>query len=210
MLSPSPIKLDVSSSRVSGMATPTTPYGSHFTPNPTPRTRKYFKTMAGAMPKPELTELERRQMEEFANFRPEGTSAQSKVGGEMEEDIIKKVEEDEKSHQEALDLMQSRGLPVIERDSRPFEDIMEEHYQKQGKSWKTFSQDAAARARAKLEAMEGEMDQKEENKVLEGVTVCVARKLINQAEEVQKVVKELGGKVSHQIDENVTHLVFRG
>ena len=201
---------DVGSSRVSGMATPTTPYGSHFTPNPTPRTRKYFKTMAGAMPKPELTELERRQMEEFANFRPEGTSAQSKVGGEMEEDINKKAEEDEKSHQEALDLMQSRGLPVIERDSRPFEDIMEEHYQKQGKSWKTFSQDAAARARAKLEAMEGEMDQKEENKVLEGVTVCVARKLINQAEEVQKVVKELGGKVSHQIDENVTHLVFRG
>merc|ERR1719189_3100368 len=51
---------------------------------------------------------------------------------------------------------------------------------------------------------------KEENKVLEGVTVCVARKLINQAEEVQKVVKELGGKVSHQMDENVTHLVFRG
>merc|ERR1719189_2189081 len=51
---------------------------------------------------------------------------------------------------------------------------------------------------------------KEENKVLEGVTVAVARKLINQAEEVQKVVKDLGGKVSHQMDETVTHLVFRG
>jgi len=120
------------------------------------------------------------------------------------------VEEDERRHQEALDLMQSRGLPVLERDSRPFEDIMEEHYQKSGKSWKTFSQDAAARARAKLEAMEGEEVEEDENKVLEGVTVCVARKLISQAEEMHKVVKELGGKVSHQMDENVTHLVFRG
>ena len=39
------------------------------------------------------------------------------------------------------------------------------------------------------------MEQEEEqNKVLEGVTVAVARKLINQAEEVQKVVKDLGGR----------------
>jgi len=202
---------EASSNRRSGqgMATPTTPYGSHFTPNPTPRTRKFFKTMAGAMPKPELTELERRQMEEFANFRPDGISEQHKTNGE-EETNSKKLEEDERRHQEALDLMQSRGLPVLERDSRPFEDIMEEHYQKQGKSWKTFSQDAAARARAKLEAMDDEDVEKEENKVLEGVTVCVARKLISQAEEVHKVVKELGGKVSHHMDENATHLVFRG
>merc|ERR1719507_836417 len=151
------------SSRVSGMATPTTPYGSHFTPNPTPRTRKYFKTLAGAMPKPELTELERRQMEEFANFRPDGMSEQNKAR-EQEETNTKKVEEDERRHQEALDLMESRGLPALERDSRPFEDIMEEQYQKRGKSWKTFSQDAAARARAKLEAMEDEEVEIEENK----------------------------------------------
>ena len=202
---------EASSSRRSGqgMATPTTPYGSHFTPNPTPRTRKYFKNMAGAMPKPELTELERRQMEEFANFRPDGVSEQNKAR-EQEETNTKKVEEDERRHQEALDLMESRGLPVLERDSRPFEDIMEEQYQKRGKSWKTFSQDASARAKAKLAAMEDEEVENEENKVLEGVTVCVARKLISQAEEVHKVVKELGGKVSHQMDETATHLVFRG
>ena len=161
------------------------------------------------MPKPELTELEQRQMEQFANFRPEGPAGEQ--DGEME-DAEKMEEEEEKRHQEALDLMESRGLPVLERDSRPFDEVMEEHYQKQGKSWKTFSQDAAARARAKLEAMEtDEVEQEEEqNKVLEGVTVAVARKLINQAEEVQKVVKDLGGKVSHQMDETVTHLVFRG
>ena len=164
------------------------------------------------MPKPELTELEQRQMEQFANLRPEGSAGQQDgVDGETE-DAEKMEEEEEKRHQEALDLMESRGLPVLERDSRPFDEVMEEHYQKQGKSWKTFSQDAAARARAKLEAMEtDEVEQAEEqNKVLEGVTVAVARKLINQAEEVQKVVKDLGGKVSHQMDETVTHLVFRG
>merc|ERR1719150_1500109 len=173
-------------------------------PIETPKTRKYFKSLAGAMPKPELTELEQRQMEQFSNFKPEGSAGQQ--DGEME-DAEKMEEEEEKRHQEALDLMESRGLPVLERDSRPFDEVMEEHYQKQGKSWKTFSQDAAARARAKLEAMETE---EEQNKVLEGVTVAVARKLINQAEEVQKVVKDLGGKVSHQMDETVTHLVFRG
>ena len=203
---------DESRASCRGMATPTTPYGSHFTPNPTPKTRKYFKSLAGAMPKPELTELEQRQMEQFANLRPEGSAGQQDgVDGETE-DAEKMEEEEEKRHQEALDLMESRGLPVLERDSRPFDEVMEEHYQKQGKSWKTFSQDAAARARAKLEAMEtDEVEQEEEqNKVLEGVTVAVARKLINQAEEVQKVVKDLGGKVSHQMDETVTHLVFRG
>lgn len=161
------------------------------------------------MPKPKLTELEQRQMEQFANFRPEGSAGEQ--DGKME-DAEKMEEEEEKRHQEALDLLESRGLPVLERDSRPFDEVMEEHYQKQGKSWKTFSQDAAARARAKLEAMEtDEVEQEEEqNKVLEGVTVAVARKLINQAEEVQKVVEDLGGKVSHQMDETVTHLVFRG
>merc|ERR1719427_2066906 len=57
-----------------GMPTPKTPYGAHYTPNPTPRSRKYYKQLAMNMPKQELSQLERKQMEEWNNFRPEDSA----------------------------------------------------------------------------------------------------------------------------------------
>ena len=191
------------------MPTPKTPYGCHFTPNPSPATRKYYKQLAARMPTQQLTDLERKQMEQFSKFKP------GDVGGPGEE--VERQEEGERQHEEAMDLLESRGLPVLERDSRPFEDIMEERYQQQGKSWKTFSQDAAARARARMEEMEREEGAEGGgegggSRVLEGVGVCVGRKLAaaGRAAEVHRVVEELGGAVAWQLTPAVTHLVFLG
>ena len=191
------------------MPTPKTPYGCHFTPNPSPATRKYYKQLAARMPTQELSALERRQMEQFAKFKP------GEAGETGEE--VQGLEEGERQHEEAMDVLESRGLPVLERDSRPFEDIMEERYQKQGKSWKTFSQDAAARARSRIEEMEKEEGAEGGgegggSRVLEGVVVCVGKKLAaaGRAAEVHRVVEELGGAVAWQLAPAVTHLVFLG
>jgi hypothetical protein len=198
--------------------TPKTPYGCHYTPEPSPRTRKLYKKLAGQMPRPELTELERRQAEDWAALRPAADQGGAKEALEVAEraalDRSVGPEERDRRHQEQLDLLEGRGLPVLERDDRPFDEIMEERYRAQGKSWKNFSQDAASRAQARIDAM---MDTAEDmevaagaSKELEGVTLCVAKKLASRAKELHRVVEALGGTVAWQLGDRVTHLVFTG
>merc|ERR1719483_735142 len=47
-----------STDSLDSMPTPNTPYGAHWTPNPSPHTRKYYKRVVENMPKVELTELQ--------------------------------------------------------------------------------------------------------------------------------------------------------
>jgi len=58
--------------------------------------------------------------------------------------------------------------------------------------------------------MENMEVQEADKKVLEGVTVYVAKKLSPGAKEIHRVVESLGGKVTYQNGDRVTHLIFTG
>ena len=49
------------------MATPNTPYGAHWSSDPSPNSRKYYKKVLDGLPRQELSEIEINQMERFRN-----------------------------------------------------------------------------------------------------------------------------------------------
>ena len=49
------------------MATPKTPYGAHWSSDPSPNSRKYYKKVLDGLPRQELSEIEINQMERFRN-----------------------------------------------------------------------------------------------------------------------------------------------
>lgn len=194
----------------SDAATPTTPYGAHWSPNPSPDTRKHYKKLLDNLPRYQLSEIEVNQMERFRNLDPEAARKQktSKFDELSKEfDKVNNVEANAR-HEQFLDELASKGIPVVTRDKRSFDEIMEEKYQKQGKSWKNLGEQVSKKAKL---ALDNSVRQEEEAcAVLEGVVIAVARKHQSQSEEIHQCVKELGGQVSWQLSEEVTHFVFTG
>jgi len=194
------------------MDTPKTPYGAHWTPNPSPRTRKFYKRRVDNMPDLQLTELEKQQADRWANQPREDypyykKKAEDKLYWEGVRDKHLDPVKNKEEHEKFLDGLEAKGIPVIGRDPRSFDEIMEEKYKKQGKSWKTMAEDVSKRARMEVEDDE---EGGEGCKVLEGVVIYVAKKLQATAGEMHMVVESLGGKFQWKYDQEVTHFVFQG
>jgi len=204
-----------STDSLDGMQTPNTPYGAHWDPNPSPHTRKYYKRMVDNMPRLELTELEKRQVEKFRSEKREDLpyfkhQAAKKDAWERAMDNISDPKVAASKHEEFLDTLEARGVPVIGRDDRTFNEIMEEKLAKQGKSWVNIGEEVSARAKRELEGDGGEVAGEGECKVLEGVVVMVAKKLSSRSQDLHRVVMDLGGEVAWQFSSKVTHFVFQG
>ena len=205
----------------SGGAIPTTPYGAHLVANPSPRTRKNYKkqvqTISAA--RQETSQQEMYRMNRFRSQNPRDsesfrlkTAHQAKMKETMEK--LSDPELRRSQHEENVAAMEARGIPVVGRDKRSFEEIMEEKYQKQGKSWKSCGEEISKKARLELErsrrSEETEVSGEEASKVLSGVVLLVARKLSSESPELHRIVERLGGTVSQSLDPSVTHFVFKG
>ena len=195
----------------SDTATPTTPYGAHWTPNPSPDTRKHYKKFMDNIPRYQLSEIEVNQMERFRNIDPEAarklkTSKFDELSKEF--DNLNNADAAKARHEQFLDELEAKGIPVVTRDKRSFDEIMEEKYQKQGKSWINLGEQVSKKAKL---ALDSSVRQEEEAcSALKGVVLAVARKHQAQSEEIHQCVQELGGQVSWQLGEDVTHFVFTG
>merc|ERR1719392_33933 len=192
------------------MATPNTPYGAHWTPDPSPRTKIHCKKVLDALPRQGLTEIELNQMERFRNHDPSKRS--SKIDAfKNAYDKFSDVDESKSKHENNLDNLEQKGVPIIGRDKRSFDEIMEEKYQKQGKSWKNMGDNVSKKARLELDNSVHPNDEGgESRKILEVVVLMVAKKLQHQAEELHRCVEQLGGTFSWHLTNEVTHFVFLG
>merc|ERR1719312_1358425 len=112
-------------------------------------------------------------------------------------------------HKEYLNSLEAKGVPVIERDERSFDEIMEEKYKRMGKSWNNLGEDVSKRALLELEG-EGPDEEEEHTQVMRGVVLMVAKKLVSSSQDLHRVVMDLGGEVVWQFSHKVTHFVFQG
>jgi len=167
------------------------------------------------MPKVELTELQIQQRDKFRNQSKEDLPYFKHKAAEKEawDKALDKMSDPTAcaaKHEEYLDSLEARGIPVIGRDKRSFDEIMEEKYKKQGKSWKNMGEEVSKRARLELEGEGGGDEGEGESKVLEGVVLLVAKKLSGKSQDLHRVVVDLGGEVAWQFSNRVTHFVFQG
>jgi hypothetical protein len=119
-----------------GVSTPDTPYGAFLVgPNPSPRTRKFFKKQCQELGKFQLPDeelvAERLKMEK--NIADKSmTETKNNQSFEHFEGIKVPTPVREKWK----DNLEAKGLVVLDRDKRRFSDIMEEKANKLGRSWK--------------------------------------------------------------------------
>ena len=110
-------------------------------------------------------------------------------------------------HEKWADDMEARGIPVLGRSDKTFDDLMEEKMAKMGRSWKNMkrSNDGSPAKRQRRE------EESAASKVLEGVNVYVTKKCAVEQEDIATAVTSLGAAVScgYNADE-VTHVVFVG
>lgn len=202
-----------STDSLDSMPTPNTPYGAHWTPNPSPHTRKYYKKVVDNLPRVELTELQLKQRDQFRSQTREDLpyfkhKAAEKVAWDEAIDKLSDPVAAAARHEQHMDSMVARGVPVVARDQRSFDQIMEDKYQKLGKSWKNMGEQVSKRARMEVE--EDDDGGEDGSKVLEGVVLMVAKKLSGQSQDLHRVVVDMGGEVAWQFSRSVTHFVFQG
>jgi len=98
----------------------------------------------------------------------------------------------------------------MEKDGRSLDDRMREQFNKAGKNWDTIEEDVGNKHRKlNREQEEEEMEVQEEN-VLSGVKVYVAKKLDQLNRELDQIVVQLGGSVTKDFNQPFTHFVFQG
>jgi topoisomerase (DNA) II binding protein 1 len=73
-----------------------------------------------------------------------------------------------------------------------------------------MGEEVSGRAKMELEGEGGGEEGEGECKVLEGVVLMVAKKLLNISQDLHRVVVDLGGEVAWQFSARVTHFVFQG
>ncbi|XP_040581730.1 DNA topoisomerase 2-binding protein 1-A [Lepeophtheirus salmonis] len=107
-------------------------------------------------------------------------------------------------HEAALDALQAKGIPMLERAGRSFDNLMEGKMNKLGKSWKQTGK------RVKLIRDEDSIDRSVSHKLpFRGIKVLFAKKCYEFIDDISKAVYVLGGSISPEYDEeNVTHVVF--
>ena len=195
------------------MPTPDTPYGAHWSRDPSPRTRKYYKKVLEKLPRPELTEIEVNQMQRFRNQDSLEMIRNKNSKNAVVKELYDQVTNHEKvkaDHEKFLDQLESKGVPVVSRDKRSFEEIMEEKYQKMGMSWKNIGDHVSKKARLELDSSVRNQDDQGVSKVLDGVVLVVSKKLQSEAAELHQVVQSLGGTISWTLTSDATHFVFFG
>ncbi len=189
-----------------GVATPETPYGAFlYGPNPTPRTRKYYK----------------KECEELGKFQLPDEEIQKKREKMLDDSFIAPTNPDTPNaprldkvptplREKTKDELEAKGLVVLGRDKRRFSDIMEEKANKLGKSWKVPGKKIKLVNRLSSQSLSSS-----ESLPLKGplkdVIVYVTKKLEAMQSEIHKVVCDLGGQYKLQYcPVEVTHVVFSG
>ena len=187
-----------------GLATPNTPYGAHWSNNPSPHSRKYYKKVVQGITsnRHQLSQEEIYKMERFRNQNHQDSESYK----------LKLKENQEMT--DTMDKMSNPGaIPARQgRDKRLFDEIMEEKYQKQGRSWNNCGEVLSKKARLELDRSRRseEGGQREPSQVLAGVVLLVAKKLNSRSSELHKIVESLGGEISWSLAPSVTHFVFQG
>ena len=163
----------------------------------------------------ELSQEDRYKMERFRNQNSQDSeSFKLKAAQDTEmKDSMERLSDPETvtaRHQEHLSRLEARGIPIVGK--RSFEEIMEEKYQKQGRSWKNCAEEISKKARLELErsTRSQEEEGEERSQVLAGVILLVAKKLHSQSGDLHRIVESLGGSISWSLSPSVTHFVFQG
>ena len=192
-----------------GVATPTTPYGAHWTSNPSPDTRKHYKKALQGITanRHQLSQEEIYKMERFRNQNPQDSESY-KI--KLKEDAEMTDMMDKMSNLDAIQARQEEN--AMGSGKRSFDDLMEEKYQKLGRSWKNCGEELSKKARLELDSSRRseEAGQGEPSQVLAGVVLFVAKKLSSRTSELHKIVESLGGEISWSLVPSVTHYVFQG
>ena len=188
---------------IRGMATPETPYGAFASgPNPSPRTRKFFKKQCDELGKFQLPEDE--IMERRAKL-DESVIAATNPETPKPGDTPKMQDPSTPLREKWKDDLQAKGVIVLSRETRRFSDIMEEKANKLGKSWKEPGK------KIKLVSRLSQSISDPKPGPLNGVVVYVAKKLDHQQKSIQQVVANLGGQIRFQYcGTEVTHMIFSG
>ena len=198
-----------------GPATPNTPYGAHWSPNPSADTRKHYKKVIQGIisNRQELSQQDIYKMERFRNQKPQDSeSFKLKAAKDVEmKEMLDQFPDQDTLKARHENNLEARGIPLVGRDKRSFDELMEEKYKKQGKSWKNCGEEISKKARLELDrSARCEEEQEGSAQVLAGVVLLVAKKLSAQSSELHRVVKSLGGAVAMTLSPSVTHFVFQG
>ena len=193
------------------MATPKTPYGSHWGSNPSPRTKKYYKKVVQVITtnRKELSQGDLYKMERFRNQNSQDLESFKLKAAQ---DTEMKDSTETARHEEHLRRLEAKGIPIVGKNKRTFDEIMEDKYQKQGRSWKNCAEDISKKARLELDrsTRSQEEEGEERSQVLAGVVLLVAKKLHSQSGDLHRIVESLGGSISWSLAPSVTHFVFQG
>ena len=187
--------------------TPETPYGAFLGKNPSKDERKYWKLQCDQMGRFEFTAEQRKELEEkrarINQFVQKRQNERETVEKEFEE-YVKHALDPERTKQMHIKTFEKCGVPIIGKDGKTFDELMEEKMQKQGLSWKNPSK------RFKLSTRRDEDLSEDISKgIFQGVIVYVTKKLESQQGELQAIVASLGGDYRHQYRKEVTHVIFQ-
>ncbi len=191
-----------------GVQTPNTPYGAFLgDPNPSPKTRKFWKKQCEELGRYEMTADER---EEFSKKverikRSKNTRGHREIqqrreaAEEFERHELQHLDPSnaQESHERTMKKLEERNIPVLGKDGKSFDDLMEEKLMKVGKSWKNPRKKGPSPTPTKLD-------------LLKDVVVYVAKKLQSIQDEINGIVASLGGGFRYQYGPEVTHVIFSG
>ena len=94
-------------------------------------------------------------------------------------------------HEKLMDKFEAKGIPVLERSQKTFEELMEEKDEKHKK--------------------EIEKKKNDELHIFSGVTILVSKKLNDIRDELYAIVSSLGGSFRDQYNsDEITHFIFSG
>ena len=121
--------------------TPETPYGAFLEKNPSRETRKFWKLQCDELGRFEYTseqraelEAKKKRLEQYAK-ECEEEREKNKMDKEYEE-YFKHALDPERTKEMHIKTFKKYGVPILEKGSKTFEELMEEKMQKQGISWK--------------------------------------------------------------------------
>jgi hypothetical protein len=190
--------------------TPETPYGAFLGRNPSPQTKKFYKRQCADFERFEMSGTARSELRKGSEAEKERTrNRQLQEKGEMEalaeqEQRALEPERLRRGHELAMDALQKRGVPVLGRDNKTFDQLMEEKLNKEGKSWTNPRAPTASGITTRTDGLS------KSDKILDGVVVYVAKKLQEMQNGLHRAVEELGGECRAQYTREVTHVVFTG
>ncbi|XP_071748981.1 DNA topoisomerase 2-binding protein 1-A [Lepeophtheirus salmonis] len=202
---------DDNSNKISEMKTPEKPFGAFLgNEDPSPYTRKYWKNQYDILISNRTNESERIKLRnEFIELEAsrckrvqERESRKFKLKNAMNE--LMDPKNLRMQHEATMDFLEAKGLTVLERSEKSFDDLMEDKMNRQGMSWRYPGK------RVKLIRDGSPGDNNTIYKLpFEGVKLYVTKKCYGLIDCISNAVNRLGGSIlGCYDDENVTHVVF--